>query len=149
MYSHTVFQEVMKALPRTTFEKIRRHTCPQDKARAFSHWSHLNAMLYCQVVGAESLRRLTFSLKQHYAHYYHLGIKEVKRSTLSYANNHRDVTLFSHVLQHLIQQRQKGPSCQEIIRLIDSSPIPLDPQVFGSFSQHNNRLAGGQATLGI
>jgi IS4 transposase len=148
MHSNSVFREIIKALPRYKFERMQSAICPDEKTRGFSHWSQLNAMIYCQIGGYESLRKLTLSLGEQYSNHYHVGLGEVKRSTLSYANNNRDVKLFGGVLQYLINVAgSQNKSCNEVLRLLDSSPIHLDADIFGDFSKSNGRCQGAKLHL--
>lgn len=132
----------MKGLPRYQFERIKERTGIKEQTRSFSHWSHLVSMVYSQISHQKSLRNLVTSFNEQYAHHYHLGTGGLVRSTLSYANNHREVGIFEAMAQHLVQVAGKGNKCKEVLRIIDSSPIHLNPEIYGEFSKSNGRCQG-------
>ncbi len=143
MYSNNVLKDVLKVLSRGRFERMREKVCPFEQDRGFTHWSHLVSLIYAQISGLNSLRSLEAVLKEQQAHHYHLGISDVKRSTLSNANNTRSPKLFEEVLAMLTQESGRfGSECREVMRIIDSSPIHLDPSSFGELSQSNGRCCG-------
>jgi len=114
----------------------------RKQPRKFSDWNHLVAMVYAQLTGQRSLRQLVGSFNEHYSQHYHLGVGAIRRSTLSYANNTRDVALFSQVLAELIRTAGGNRQISEVVRLIDSSPIHLNPDIYGDFSKNNGRCQG-------
>ena len=120
MHSNNVFHAVIKALPRYQFERIKAKAAPKEQTRGFSAWSHLLSMLYCQISNQKSLRNLVTSYNAQYADHYHLGTGDIKRSTLSYANNHRSSAVFAETAKHLVSVAGKSNGCKEILRLIDS-----------------------------
>lgn len=147
MHSNTVFGELMKALPRYRFERLRESCSPGEETRRLSHWQQLTAMIYAQIAGHESLRTLVAGFNHHYAAHYHLGAGAIKRSTLSWANAHHDSAFFAEVLNSLIGIASDGGKCREAVRILDSSPIPLNPKLFGAFSKSNGRCQGAKLHL--
>jgi hypothetical protein len=61
-------------------------------------WTQFVSMLFGQVYGQHGLRSIEKGMNSQKNIWYHLGIenneREVKRSTLSYANNNRDAGLY-------------------------------------------------------
>jgi IS4 transposase len=119
-FESTVFAQLLKVLPRDRFERIaERHHTGREK-RALEAWPHLLAMIFAQLSGARGLRDLVRILERHPGPLSHLGLKDVKRSTLSDANALRPAALFEEVAAMLASQLGSG---REALRLIDATRI--------------------------
>ena len=71
-------------------------------AKGFRSKTQLISMLFCHLAGADSLREIVNGLSCCNGKLVHLGIKEPpRRSTLSYANNHRPAELFEELFWRL------------------------------------------------
>jgi len=71
-------------------------------AKGFRSKTQLISMLFCHLAGADSLREIVNGLSCCNGKLVHLGIKEPpRRSTLSYANNHRKAELFEELFWKL------------------------------------------------
>ena len=66
------------------------------------------AMLFGQLAGQDSLRGIEAGLATQASCLYHLGIKPIHRSTLAYANEHRNHELFQKIFDLMLSK------CQEI-----------------------------------
>ena len=94
------------------------HAWQGPDARKFTYWSHLVAMLFGQWSARKSLRDVVFSINQQGHKLYHLGLSEVKRSTLSDANTLHPTVIFEKTYYKLYErlsaglnpQPQKAPS---------------------------------------
>jgi uncharacterized protein DUF4372 len=94
-------------IPRAEFEVAVRSHQAERHARGFSNWTQLIAMLVCQLGHAQSLREITGGLAACEGKLRHLGVAEPpKRSTLSYANQHRPWRLFETVFHTLLKRCQ-------------------------------------------
>ena len=83
-------------------------------------------MITGQFAGVMSLRELEVTLNSHSECHYHLHTKNVKRSTLSDANNNRDFALFRDIAMTLIPRLcNQKKSVQRVVTLLDSSLILL------------------------
>ena len=147
MHNNSVFKEIIKVLPRYKFERMKEKLCPKEQSRGFSHWNHLMSMIYCQLSGHTSLRKLALSFNEQYSNLYHIGVSEVNKSSLSRSNNNRDAGLFAAVLEFLVSVSGNKNGCREVLRIIDSSPIHLDAGIFGEFSKSNGRCQGAKLHL--
>lgn len=127
MYSMTRFGELMKGLPRGRFERAAEDFRSDKHSKGFRSWDQLIAMLYAQYSGSRSLRELEAGFNSQAAHHYHLGTREIKRSTLAEANNKRSCELFQFLCNELFQQanRKQKKELKALLYLIDSTPIPL------------------------
>jgi putative transposase len=140
MFSITTFNELMKGLPRGTFDKlVKRHNA--DKyCKKFGHWNHLIAMLYGQLSGTTGLRPLQAGFNSHKAHHYHLGgVGQIKRTTLADANEKRSDLVFSQVATWLMGQASRAiqKEGKELMFLLDSTSITLKGREFDRWTMRN------------
>jgi putative transposase len=96
-------------------------------------------MLFSQISGQHGLRSMEQGMNNQRNSWYHLGIsdteREVKRSTLSYANAHRSADLFKAVFYSLVIQAQSllgghGFRFKNPLYSIDSTTIDLCIKLF-------------------
>jgi putative transposase len=104
----TVFNQFLKEVPRSVFKTCVDKFKGDYRTRVFNCWSQFGAMLYAQLTGKTSLRDVTigFSNKENY--FYHLGVKNVARSTLADANEKRDWRIYEALFHELL------PRCQDL-----------------------------------
>jgi putative transposase len=139
MFRITTFQEILKGLPRSTFDKVvKRHNADKFSKR-FGHWDHLIAMVYAQLSGTTGLRPLQTAFNSHDAHLYHLGTAPIRRSTLADANEKRTDTVFSEIATWLMTQvsgalRQES---KDLIFLLDSTSVTLKGREFDRWTSTN------------
>jgi len=100
----SIFSQILQFIPRLAFEaKVREHKAERH-ARGFSSWTQLIAMLFGQLGHAQSLREITGGLAACAGKLRHVGVNEPpKRSTLSYANEHRPWPLYRSVFYDLLE----------------------------------------------
>ena len=122
-YQSTVFGQLLKALPRGRFERLARGHAGGRKKRELSAWGHLVAMIFAQTGGARSLRDLERLLERHHGVAAHLGLGQVKRSTLADANRSRPADLFCGVATLLAGDLARGRGSREAVHLIDATRI--------------------------
>lgn len=146
MYRNTRFGELMKGLPRGTFEKIVSGHDGDKFNKGFRSWDQLIAMVYAQISGCRSLRELETGFNSQSAHHYHLGSREIKRSTLADANANRSSDMFADVCGKLLQQahRKVKGELKDLLYLIDSTPIPLKGLGYETWTKdnHSHRTQG-------
>jgi putative transposase len=136
MFRVSRFGEVLKLLPRGFFDRlVEQHEVDRYRKR-FSCWQQLVTMMYAQFSGASSLRVLENGFNAHAAHHYHLGCKELRRSTLADMNASAPVEVFATLAQQLMQQaggrlRTEGG---ELLRLLDSSSLTLKGHGFDEWT---------------
>lgn len=83
--------QLLSLIERPQFERCVKATHANKYCKGFSAWQQFVTMTYAQIVNPHGLRSLEHSLNSNPTCLYHLGIsKEVKRSTISYANNTRN-----------------------------------------------------------
>jgi putative transposase len=139
MFRVSRFAEVLKLLSRGFFDQLVAHHEADRYRKRFSCWQQLLAMVYAQLSSASSLRVLESSFNAHSAHHYHLGCKELKRSTLADMNASAPVEVFAQLAQQLMQQargklRKEG---SELLYLLDSSSLTLKGHGFDHWTREN------------
>lgn len=133
-----VFAQVMDFLPLHQFHKcVRRYPSPHP-TKGFSHLTQFLCMAFAQLTFRESLRDIEVCLRAHQSKLYHLGIRGgVSRSTIAYANEHRDWRIyhdFAHVLIHearsLYAGDDFGVELENTVYALDTTTIDLSLKVF-------------------
>ncbi len=99
--SCSMFSQILKLIPRTDFERFVKETKAEHRSKGLSSWSQFVAMLFCQLGRAHSLREIEGGLKSCEGKLAHLGIEAPARSSLSYANAHRNWELYEKVFYGL------------------------------------------------
>jgi len=127
VFDSSTFSNVLKQIPRDQFKKIKE-LCKSDKHyKSFSSWNHLVVMLYSQFSGYNSLRDIVTGFNLNNNHHYHLNCNKIARSTIADANASRNPAVFKEFLMRIIQSKNRKcrKEVEEVIRIIDSSPIKL------------------------
>ena len=103
----SIFSQILQTFSRHEFASaVKRHKA-EKASKGFSSWGQFIAMLFCQLGRAQSLREICDGLACCEGKLKHLGVLEPpKRSTLSYANEHRPWELYQTVFGHLYSKCQ-------------------------------------------
>lgn len=104
MHESTIFSQLLQFVPRHEFEKAVSEYQSEKHCKGFKSWHHFVALLFAQLSGQDGLRGVETGLASQQSKLYHLGVRETKRSTLSYANNHRSAAVFERVFATLLQK---------------------------------------------
>jgi IS4 transposase len=141
-FADSIFASLLKPINRRQFQQIVDQHDGDAYDKSFKSWDHLVVLTYAQLSGIEGLRALEASFNANSQHHYHLGIGKLSRSTLSDANARRPVGIFAEVFARLVATADRLTRREglEMVRLIDSSPIPLG-KVF-KWSKWNGRIRG-------
>lgn len=146
MYRNTRFSDLLKGLPRPLFEKFVGRFDADKHGKGFRAWDQLLALIYAQISGARSLREIETGFNSQAVHHYHLGTRDIRRSTLADANRNRPTALFEAICQHLMSQlgRRKRREMNDLLCLLDSTPIPLKGLGYDDWTEgnHNHRTQG-------
>lgn len=103
-----LFAQIVAFFDRHDFRKLVDKYGNDKHSKGFSSWEHFVSMLFCQLGKAQSLREICGGLASCTGKVVHLRMKEApKRSTLSYANQHRDYRLFEGLFYQLLEKCQK------------------------------------------
>ena len=90
----SLFAQLIQKLPRAAFQSIVSKYQADAHAKGIATWDLLVAMLFAQMAGASSLREIEIGLKDSIGKILHCGARALSKSTLSYANEHRDYRVF-------------------------------------------------------
>lgn len=132
-HQNTVYHGLLKAIPRWRFDRLVEAHRGHYRDRRLSFWGQFVAMVYAQLSGAQSLRDLVADLGTRGNLFYHLGLEEVRRSTLSDANRDRPANVFSAVFDLLVAKLagREGGEAKTLVRLIDATSLPLSETLCG------------------
>jgi putative transposase len=97
---------MLGVISRSRFEKLVKEHKTEHRAKGFKSWTQFACMLFAQISGQHGLRSIEQGINSQRNGWYHMGItdteRSIKRSTLSYANAHRDSNLFKAVFENLL-----------------------------------------------
>ena len=126
-HQNSVMHAVTQHIPWDDFERLVAELKTDADARGFNSKSHLMAMLFAQLSGAEALRDVEAGMASHADRLYHLGVTPAVRSTLADANRNRDSRLFSELFAGMIGRLDRGQrrTLAETTYLLDATAIPL------------------------
>jgi len=141
-FTPTIFGKLLEPINRRQFTAIvaRRDGDAYDKS--FRSWDHLVALVYAQLSALDSLRGLVAGWNANCQHHYHLASGALARSTLADANERRPAEVFADAYALVCGQidRRARRDGQEMLRLIDSTPIPLGKLC--AWAKSNGRIRG-------
>lgn len=140
----TIFSSILKLVNRSKFKQIVADHKANKWRKSYQCWDHFVALVYQQISGKHSLRSLITGFNIHQTSYYHLGLKNtLKKSTFSDANSSIPCQVFSDLLSETIMfaKRKVRKELQEMIRLIDATPIQLRSSFYG-WAKKGHRITG-------
>jgi hypothetical protein len=131
----TLMGQLLQLIPRHVFDHlVDSHAWQGPDARKFTYWSHLVTMLFGQWSARKSLRDVVFSVNRQAHKLYHLGLAQVRRSTLSDANKLRPAVIFEKtyykLYERLSAELEPQPKKAPPIKIIDATTIDLCATVF-------------------
>ena len=132
-HNNSVFHQLLKQLPRHQFQKVVDRHKGDHRTRSLTCWTQLISLMFAQLTERKSLRDLEANFNTNHNHHYHLGVDQVKRSSLSDANNSRSPVIFMETFFFLLEKvRGNLPKkdASEMVRLIDSTTIDLNLNQF-------------------
>src|SRR5271154_2625646 len=156
-----LLRQICNFIPDFLVPKLARATGVQDKARTFSPWSHLVALIYAQLTHSIGLNDVCDALHLHSGPLASLrSATPPNRNTLSHANKVRPAEmaeqLFWAVLEHLgnlspafVSGRagqRFARKFKRTIHLVDSTTIPLIASCL-DWAKHRRRKAAAKCHL--
>ncbi len=141
-YSDSTLGHLLKPLSRRWFDAVVDRHAGNAYDKTFESWDHLVALVYAQLAGIGSLRALEAAWNANAHHHYHLGVGPLARSTLSDANGRRPLAIFAETFAKLsgLADRLVRREGDEMLRLIDATPIPLGKVI--EWAKRNGRIRG-------
>jgi len=120
-FQPSVFGQLMKPVSRRVFA----NAVDGRRKWGLTDWAHLVTMVMAHLAGARGLRELLRLIEHHQPGLHHLGLGQVRRSTLSDANTQRPTAPFEAVAMDLSARvAALAPNLgREALRLIDATRI--------------------------
>ncbi len=127
-HHNTVFHSVLKHVPWHVLDRLVDEFKANKRVRRLTTRDQFIALLYAQLEGSESLRAIEAGFASHASKLYHLGAREVSRSTLADANAQRPCAVFTGLLAELMSrgERLQRRRIADAVYLIDSTGFRLN-----------------------
>lgn len=134
-HGSTIFNQIVRHLPRSRFERFVREHNGDHRVRSFSCWNLFLCQIFAQLSGVDSLRDLETTLRSKMRSLYHLGLDTFSRSTMADANEKRDSKIFENMFNELVRLVQSmspghGFKFKNPLYSLDSSTITLCLSLF-------------------
>jgi putative transposase len=129
----TVFQQILKPLTQELLQECTRRFQSDYDCEKFLTWHHLQTMIYAHLNEIKSLSTLEVAINSQ-----KIGIHcEVKRSTLSDANQRRPAGCFLWILKKLMYflPRKSRANIRKVVKILDSSPIQLKGRGYNEWAK--------------
>jgi putative transposase len=141
-YLDSIFGSLLKPIDRRWFQAVVDRHDADAYDKTFTSWDHLVTLVFAQLGNVDNLRGLETAFNANAQAHYHLGIDKIARSTVSDANARRPIKPFAEVFGMLsaTADRQTRRDGTAMVRLIDSSPIPLGSLC--KWAKWNGRIRG-------
>lgn len=144
-----IFKQLCQFLPKDYFEYLVDKYDGNKYVKSFTCWNHFMVMLWVQLTTRESLRDIIGSLNAHQSKFYRLGFgKSVCRTTISEANEKRNVEIFRLFAERVVELAQKKKiavdnlfmdSIPHRVFALDSTTISLELDKFPWSKEQNGR----------
>ena len=105
-HNNTIFNQLLQLIPRHDFENLVSQYDGDRYVKEFTCWRQFITLMYGQIKGRDSLRDIVTGLRSQRNKWYHIGLQNVSRSTLSDANNNRDWRIFEGIFYRLLDRCQ-------------------------------------------
>jgi len=156
----SVLAQICKLFPPHLAPKLARKHRVDCKARTFSPWSHVVALIFSQITHAIGLNDVCDGLRHHLGRLWSVrGAVAPSKNALSYANKHRDAAmaedLFWSMMQHLRGLDQSWISkklpkgwrhFRRSIHIVDTTTIRLVANCL-DWAKHRRRKAAAKCHL--
>ena len=107
MAQSTVFEQIIKLIPRTQFQSIVHRHDADKFTRRMDSWTWFGALLFGQMTGHDSIRAIERVFAHTDSKMLKLGFGPVRRSTLADANQNRSIAVLEDLFQFVLTQAQK------------------------------------------
>jgi hypothetical protein len=130
------------------FERLVEAHGADARQRGFTSKTHIAALIYGQLAGTTGLREIEAGLSSHAARRYHLGIGDVRRSSLADANAHRPSAVFSGLLAAMMTSAHRGlrRKLDGVTYLIDSTSLALTARS-ATWARFSAEVCGAKAHI--
>lgn len=127
-HNKTYFSLLLKHLPRRQFREIVERHQGDKSSKGFTCWDQFIGMLFGQLSNCGSLRDTVTQYNTFDHIHYHLGSRDIARSTLSDANKSRPAAIFQDLFEAVLSRAQTLLPVQqvdEMVKVIDATEIAL------------------------
>jgi hypothetical protein len=126
-HHNSLFHQLLQFVPWGTFERLVESHGADRRVRRMTTRSHLIALMYGQLAGAQSLREIEQGMSSHAQRLYHLGAAKPARSTFADANAKRPAQLFADLFAVMAMSASSGlrRCVREAVHLVDATSIRL------------------------
>jgi len=100
----TIFGELLKLVPRYQFDKAVEQYQGDRYVKSYTTWHQYITILFSQIKQKDSIRDIVTGWDAFESRWYHLGMRDIRRSTFSDANNKRDYQIFESLFYHLLSR---------------------------------------------
>lgn len=131
MGQNTVFEQVIKLIPRTIFQQAVNCIVADKGLRTMNSWTWFGSLLFGQLTGHDSIRAIERVFAQNNVRMKKLGFGAVRRSTLADANATRSVEVLEQVYEYVLSRataaapKTTGFRFKSDIFAMDSTTIEL------------------------
>ena len=126
---NTLFGQMLDAVGRPRFDSLVKSHESDKYCNGNATWMQFAAMLYAQITDANGLRSIEEAFRRNSSAAYHLGLdREIKRSSISYANNTRDCSVFYDLFTELVHGLTSGGNrkMRRSLFAVDATTISLN-----------------------
>ena len=141
-FKPTILGQLLEPINRRQFTAIVERHDGDAYAKSFRAWDHLVALIFAQLGALDTLRGLEIGWNANSQLHYHMACGPLARSTLADANKRRPAEVLADAFALVAGQidRRIRHEGQEMLRLIDSTPIPLGKLC--TWAKSNGRIRG-------
>jgi hypothetical protein len=131
----TVLNQLLQFLPQQEFERSIKQFKSDRYVKYFTTKALFVVHVYSQIRKKDSLRDIVCGLEQHQSKWYHIGLQNIKRSTISDANNRISYEVYESLFYAMLKKchpltQHTTFTFKNPLYAIDSSVIDLCLSVF-------------------
>lgn len=134
----TIFSQIAQTIDKDLVAKVVREHQADKHSKGFPVWNQLMCMLFCHLSNAQSLRDITYGMCSTTGNLNHIDVRSLpRRSTLSYANAHRNWEVFRDIYLALHKKlngklggRRIDLPIKSKVYLLDASLVQMSLAVF-------------------
>lgn len=134
-YHKTIFRQMLTLFSRLAFQKMVDKYKGDYRVRTLTCWDQFIFLLFGQLSKRDTLRETIDTMNSQSQKLYHLGTKQVSRSTLSDANNNRDYRIYQDLYFRILHRVQAIAPKHKLklnkkFYILDSTTIDLSLKLF-------------------
>lgn len=134
-HHNTIFAQLLKLVSRHEFDRLAESHHRGRQLRVMTRWSQFVALSMGHLTGRHSLRDIVYNLKAQGSQLYHLGCRDVTRSSFARVNEQQPHTLYEALFARLYQRCQglapaHGFRFKNKLYSLDASLIDLSLTIF-------------------